>query len=53
VARGELRPDVDVELANDALAALIYWRMIVTGGRTDRTYVSRLSQTIAAALRGT
>ena len=50
-ARGELRAGADVELANDVLGALIYWRMIVTGGRADRAYLTQLTRTTVAALR--
>ena len=51
VARGELRAGADVELANDVLGALIYWRMVVTGGRADRAYLGQLTGVVVAALR--
>lgn len=51
VSRGELRPSIDVELANDTLAALIYWRIIVTGGSMDREYIARLTRAVVGALQ--
>ena len=51
VERGELRAGVDVELAGDVLGALIYWRMIVIGGRADRAYLTALTRTVLGALR--
>ena len=50
VARGELGQDVDVELAIDAMASLVYWRVIVTAGRTDNAYFERLTDFIVAGL---
>ena len=51
IARGELHSGVDVELANDAVAGLIYWRLIVTGGRADAKYLRQTARFIVAALR--
>lgn len=52
VERGELGPEVDRETAVDLLGALIYWRLIVIGGRSDRRYVDGVTRMIVAALRG-
>ena len=51
VARGELPATVDLEIANDLLAAPLYWRMIVVPGRTDAAYLDRLAMVIEAGLR--
>lgn len=51
ITREEIGPDVNLELVNDALGGLVYWRMIVTDGRTDRAYIERLAAFIGAALR--
>jgi AcrR family transcriptional regulator len=42
VARGELRPDLDLELALDQLVGPIHHRLLVTGERADRAFVDRL-----------
>ena len=51
IERGELFPSVDREMAADLIAAPIYWRMAVLGGRTDQDYIKRLARTTAVALR--
>jgi AcrR family transcriptional regulator len=51
IKRGEIRPDIDLDLVNDALGGLVYWRMIVTDGRADRAYMDRLAAFIRAAIR--
>jgi AcrR family transcriptional regulator len=35
VARGDLRPDLDVELALDVLGGPLFYRLLITGGRID------------------
>lgn len=50
VARGELAPSVDYELAADLIGAPIYWRQIVTGGRAHRRYIETLASAITAAM---
>ncbi len=50
VERGELQNDADHELANDALASILYWRIIVTGGRVGRAEVDKIARFIAAGL---
>lgn len=49
IDRGELSPEVDVELLNDALGGMIYWRVIVTGGVADRSYLEGLCAFIVRA----
>lgn len=51
VARGELSPDLDRELASDLIAAPLYWRAIVRERPATRTDVARLAAALAAALR--
>jgi AcrR family transcriptional regulator len=51
VARGEMRALCDRETAADLIAAPLYWRMVVTGGRADRAHIERLAASLAIALR--
>ncbi|WP_299409897.1 TetR/AcrR family transcriptional regulator [uncultured Roseobacter sp.] len=50
IARGELPKNVDADLANDALASILYWRIIVTGGRVHREDLDRIARFIAVGL---
>ncbi|WP_299733979.1 TetR/AcrR family transcriptional regulator [uncultured Tateyamaria sp.] len=50
IARRELPKNVDADLANDALASFLYWRIIVTGGRVHREDLNRIAHFIAAGL---
>ena len=52
VARGELPKNADYELANDSLASVLYWRIIVTGGNVGRGEVQKIARFIAAGLTG-
>lgn len=49
VARGELSPGADIELLSDAVAAMIYWRLVVTRGRADDRYLDGLTAFVVAA----
>ncbi|WP_033437492.1 TetR/AcrR family transcriptional regulator [Saccharothrix sp. NRRL B-16314] len=49
VERGELRADVDLEIALDLFAAAIYWRLTVRAAQAEPGYVDELVDTI---LRG-
>ena len=51
IERGELAPSIDRETAADLVAAPLYWRLAVLGGRSDRAHVQRLARMIASALR--
>ncbi|MBB3941522.1 AcrR family transcriptional regulator [Novosphingobium fluoreni] len=51
IARGEVAPSIDRETAADLIAAPLYWRLAVLGGRSDRAHIERLAKMIAAALR--
>lgn len=51
IARGEMSASCDREIAADLIAAPLYWRMVVTGGRADRAYIERLAVSTAIAMR--
>lgn len=51
IARGELEESVDRETVADLVAAPIYWRLVVIGGRSDREHIRRLARMSAAAAR--
>jgi AcrR family transcriptional regulator len=51
VARGELRPDLDRELAMDLIPGPLYWRMIVRDRPATRRDVERMAAALVAALR--
>lgn len=51
VQRGELTATVEVDLFNDAVAAILYWRIIVTGQRVSSRHLDDLTDFIAAGLR--
>jgi AcrR family transcriptional regulator len=46
VARGELRSDLDVELALDFLGGPLFYRLLVTGGPLDDTLASGVVTTM-------
>lgn len=48
--RGELPNDPNTELFNDALAAILYWRLIVTGQRLSTQDLDDLTDFIAQGL---
>lgn len=50
IARGELPKGADHDLANDALGSILYWRIVVTGGRVDRAEIDKIARFIAAGL---
>ncbi|MEL7345941.1 MAG: TetR-like C-terminal domain-containing protein [Pseudomonadota bacterium] len=50
IARGELPKNADSALANDALASILYWRIVVTGGRVNREDLDRIARFIAVGL---
>ena len=50
ITRGELPASIDREAAADLIAAPVYWRIVVTGGRADRSYVEQLAATLTVAL---
>ncbi|MFI0776518.1 TetR/AcrR family transcriptional regulator [Streptomyces sp. NPDC021212] len=50
VARGELPPDTDRELALDLLAAPVYWRIAVRGVPPEPGYLERTADLVVHAL---
>lgn len=50
MARGELAPPIDYEMVADLIAAPIYWRQVVTGGRVDKHYVETLATVLFASI---
>lgn len=50
IARGELRADVDIELALDFLAGPLYWRIVSTRRAAPAPYLDQLTDMILAAL---
>lgn len=50
VAREELRENADYEIIADFVAAPLYWRLVIIGGRADRAHIRRLAKMSAAAL---
>lgn len=50
VARGELPADVDMEMALDAIGALIYWRLVVRRAELEPGYLDSVTDLILRAL---
>jgi AcrR family transcriptional regulator len=53
IARGELPADTDMEMAQDLMAALIFWRMVVRQAPTEPDYLDRVTETVLRALGAT
>ncbi|TCP67512.1 TetR/AcrR family transcriptional regulator [Sphingomonas sp. PP-CE-1G-424] len=51
IERREVSPLVDRQMAADLIAAPLYWRLAVVGGRSDRAYIERLARVTGAAIR--
>jgi hypothetical protein len=50
IDRREIPADIDLDLATDALSALVYWRVIVSEGAADDKYLDHLVDFIVAGL---
>jgi hypothetical protein len=50
IDRGEVSPDIDMELALDLLAAPIYWRLLVRDGSLEPGYLDGLTEMLLRAL---
>ena len=50
VARGEVHPDVDLEVVIDELLGAIWYRALISGGRLDRPYADSLSSALAQGI---
>ncbi|WP_199431457.1 TetR/AcrR family transcriptional regulator [Qaidamihabitans albus] len=53
IDRGELPADTDMELAQDIVAALIYWRMVVRQAPVEPHYLDHVTDTALHALGAT
>jgi AcrR family transcriptional regulator len=51
VRRGELRPEVDVELALDVLTATLFYRFVIAGGRIDEEVASSVVDMVLRGIR--
>lgn len=51
IARGELAPDTDLELAMDLLAGPLYWRLTIIRSPREEDYFDRLADKIVAAMK--
>jgi hypothetical protein len=51
IARGELAPDTDLELALDLLAGPLYWRLTIIRSPREEDYFDRLADKIVAAMK--
>lgn len=51
VARGELRADLDRELALDLIPSALYWRLVILGKPVAKADLHRQAAAILAALR--
>ncbi|WP_460395121.1 TetR/AcrR family transcriptional regulator [Actinophytocola sediminis] len=52
-ARGELPADADLETAQDMVAGLIYWRLVVRQAPVEPDYLDRVTDTVLRALGAT
>lgn len=50
IARGEIQTTIDRETAADFMVSPLYWRIVVTGGRSDRQHLETLARMTAAAM---
>ena len=50
IARGEVPMTIDRETAADFMVSALYWRLVVTGGRSTRQHLETLARMTAAAI---
>jgi AcrR family transcriptional regulator len=50
IARGEIQTTIDRETAADFMVSPLYWRIVVTGGRSDRRHLETLARMTAVAM---
>jgi AcrR family transcriptional regulator len=50
IARGEAPTNIDRETAADLMVSALFWRVVVTGGRSDRRHLETLARMTAAAI---
>ncbi|MGO4271174.1 TetR/AcrR family transcriptional regulator [Paenibacillus sp. TAF58] len=53
VQRGELKKDLDIEISTDLLYGPIFYRLLVTGGTLDDSYVKHLVMNAFEGIRST
>lgn len=53
VARGELRKEIDRELALDLIPSALYWRMVILRRRVTKVQIASEVRALVAALRAT
>jgi AcrR family transcriptional regulator len=53
IDRGELPAGTDLEMAQDLVAALVYWRMVVRQAPVEPDYLDRVTETVLRALGAT
>ena len=50
IARGEIPKTIDRETAADFMVSALYWRLVVTGGRSNRKHLETLARMTATAM---
>jgi AcrR family transcriptional regulator len=50
ITRGEVPAMIDRETTADFMVSALYWRVVVTGGRSDRRHLETLARMTAAAI---
>jgi hypothetical protein len=50
VGRGEVHPDVDLEVVIDELLGAIWYRALISGGRLDHTYAESLAAAVGQGI---
>ena len=51
IKRGELRPDIDVDLIHEMLFGPVYYRLLLSGGELDSRLAERIVDTVLPAIR--
>jgi AcrR family transcriptional regulator len=51
IERGELRPDIDVDLIHEMLFGPVYYRLLLSGGELDARLAERIVDTVLPAIR--
>jgi AcrR family transcriptional regulator len=51
IERGELRPDVDVDLVHELLFGPVYYRLLLSGGPLDKGLATRIVDAVLPAIR--
>jgi AcrR family transcriptional regulator len=51
IERGELRPDIDVDLVHELLFGPVYYRLLLSGGDLDAGLAARIVDTVLPAIR--